>query len=42
MAQKLSAPAMERMQPDTFILKLLIRIVLSASLLSKGTRRSVA
>jgi hypothetical protein len=34
MAQKASAPVMERMQPETLMRSLLIRIVLSASLLS--------
>jgi len=36
------APVIERMQPETLIRSLLIRMVLSASLLSNGTRRSRA
>ena len=39
-AQKISAPVMERMQPETLIRSLLILMTCSASLLSKGTRRS--
>jgi hypothetical protein len=39
-AQKVSAPVMERMQSETLIRSLLIRMTRSASLLSKGTRRS--
>jgi hypothetical protein len=37
---EVSAPVMERMQPETLMRSLLILITRSASLLSNGTRRS--
>ena len=40
MAQNASAPAIDRMQPDTLIRSLPILTSLSAALLSKGTRGS--
>ncbi len=41
-AQKVSAPRTGRMQPETVIRSLAIRMTCPAGLLSKGTRRSRA